>query len=200
LYSSWKFKSWNLIFKFSRPWKLLEKDLSPGNSWNFYKVLLEFSRLSNVHTFAVKFMQSRMNDIFHAFCLLVTLSVNLTNIASHGTPDLQIFLEAQLRCCVICNLLIYCGTRFRDRPTIITILSLKICSKIRLQPSEIAKIFSGVQPPNPQREGNTPPTPTRSTAKGRVRRQSRRLSHLRHFENWKVLVSQSIHNSVVDAF
>jgi hypothetical protein len=60
-------KSWNLIFKFSRPWKLLEKDLSPGNSWNFYKVLLEFSRLSNVHTFAVKFMQSRMNDHFSRF-------------------------------------------------------------------------------------------------------------------------------------
>jgi hypothetical protein len=60
-------KSWNLIFKFSRPWKLLENDLSPGNSWNFYKVLLEFLRLSNVHTLTVKFTQSCMNDHFPRF-------------------------------------------------------------------------------------------------------------------------------------
>jgi hypothetical protein len=64
-------------------WKVLEFDFqvfqaleTPGNrlvSWkapgNFYKVLLEFSRLSNVHTFALKFMQSRMNDHFSRFLL-----------------------------------------------------------------------------------------------------------------------------------
>jgi hypothetical protein len=100
-------KSWNLIFKFSRSWKLLEKDLSPGNS---------------------------------------------------------------------------CKTR----------------SKIHLRPSEMAKIFFAGG--TPCRRETPHSTPTRSTAFGRVRPQSRRLSRLRHFDNWKVPVSQNIHNSVVDAF
>jgi hypothetical protein len=35
-------KSWNSNFKFSWPWKLLEKDLSPGNSWKTPGIFMKY--------------------------------------------------------------------------------------------------------------------------------------------------------------
>jgi hypothetical protein len=100
-------KSWNLIFKFSRPWK---KDLSPGNPWNFYTVHLEFFRFSNVHTLTVKFIKLCMNDHFSCFLSLGHDFLELNTVIF----NLQIFLGAQIRCCVTCDLFIYYGARFRD--------------------------------------------------------------------------------------
>jgi hypothetical protein len=35
--------SWNLIFKFSRLWKLIEEDMSPRNAWKTLGIFIKYS-------------------------------------------------------------------------------------------------------------------------------------------------------------